>query len=69
MSATASGDGAIGGKFFTQGSATASIGVSGEAAASDGVGVKGIASTGANAVGVLGSSTSGLAGRFEGKCM
>ena len=66
VSAAASGDGAIGGKFFTQGSATASIGVSGEAAATDGVGVKGIANTGANAVGVLGSSTSGLAGRFEG---
>lgn len=66
VSATATGDGAIGGKFFTPVSATASIGVSGEAAASDGVGVEGVANTGANAVGVLGSSTSGLAGRFEG---
>ena len=52
VSATAGGDGAIGGKF--------------EAAASDGVGVKGVANTGSNAVGVLGSSTSGLAGRFDG---
>jgi len=65
VSANAGGDGAIGGKFFSQGD-TGSIGVSSEAAGTDGVGVKGVANTGANAVGVLGSSTSGLAGRFEG---
>jgi hypothetical protein len=42
------------------------VGVSGEADGTDGVGLKGVANSGANAVGVFGSSTSGLAGRFEG---
>ena len=66
VQASALGDGAVGGDFLSQGSGTGSIGVSAEAKGTDGVGVKGTANTGANAVGVLGSSTSGLAGRFEG---
>ena len=40
--------------------------MSGEATGTDGVGVKGVANNGPNAAGVLGSSTTGLAGRFEG---
>ncbi|HEY1281939.1 MAG TPA: hypothetical protein VGF22_19810 [Acidimicrobiales bacterium] len=42
------------------------VGVLGLASGTDGVGVKGTANVGANAVGVLGSSSSGLAGRFDG---
>jgi hypothetical protein len=69
VQAHVAGVGAIASEFLAHGENDqdpGQIGVSGQADGPGGIGVEGFANNGTNGVGVLGSSTSGLAGRFDG---